>query len=386
MGKGGSAGKTSAVERLGPLAATIPEPFKEVTKGSLRACIPAHLFKRSYVHSFGALGMDLAWVVGTWLLAVQASGALPSVLSPLVWFAYWMYQGINCTALWVLAHECGHGGFVDSRVVNDLVGFVLHSGLLTPYFSWAITHAKHHHYTNHMTNGETWVPSTASPDKASVKFAKTPLGTLRRIVVVFFLGWYTYLATNATGAKQNLGQSHFSPSSRSLFKPKDGNLVRASNLGMVLCAAVLAACVNKWGFMAVLFNYLVPQTVCNFYLCAITFMQHTHESVPHFNSEEWTWLRGALSTIDRSMGPHVDWRLHHIVDSHVVHHVFSDMPFYGAKAATPYVKEHLGTYYKSHFGTKVLGSEYLGYWKDFYTSMQNAVTVGVGEDGFMWFN
>jgi len=36
------------------------------------------------------------------------------------------------------------------------------------------------------------------------------------------------------------------------------------------------------------------------------------------------------------MGPWVDGKLHHIVDSHVVHHLFPDMPFYGAKEATPY--------------------------------------------------
>jgi len=148
---------------------------------------------------------------------------------------------------------------------------------------------------------------------------------------------------------------------------------------------VLAWCVSVWGASAVCFNYLVPQTVCNFFLCAITFMQHTHEAVPHFDAEKWTWLRGALSTIDRSMGPHVDWRLHHIVDSHVVHHIFSEMPFYGAKEATPYVRKHLGVYYKSHFGTAVGGSQFLGYWKDFYECMHKAVVVGPGEDGFLWF-
>ncbi len=286
----------------------------------------------------------------------------------------------------MIAHECGHGGFTDSRFVNDCVGMVLHSGLLTPYFSWAFTHAKHHHYTNHMDEGETWVPSTASPDKASVKFAKTPLGTIRRIVVVALIGWYTYLISNETGARQNRGQSHFSPKSKALFKPKEQAYVMYSNYGMVAALAVIGACVQKWGFAAIFFNYLVPQTIANFYLCAITFMQHTHTDVPHFNGGEWTWLRGALSTIDRSMGWFVDMKLHHITDSHVVHHVFSDMPFYGAKAATPYVKKHLGIYYKDCTNSKLAGSSYLGYWRDFYQNMRTSVVVGQGEDGFMWFH
>eukprot|EP00962_Isochrysis_galbana_P041178 scaffold15037_cov112-Isochrysis_galbana.AAC.3 len=139
MGKGGSASKTTSVERLGPLAATVPEPSKDITKGSIRASIPAHLFKRSYVHSLAHLAMDLVWVAGTWLLAMLAASMLPVGFAPLVWGAYWFYQGINLTALWVLAHECGHGGFTDSRLVNDAVGFLLHSALLTPYFSWAMT-------------------------------------------------------------------------------------------------------------------------------------------------------------------------------------------------------------------------------------------------------
>mmetsp|Transcript_9159 Transcript_9159/g.20016 ORF Transcript_9159/g.20016 Transcript_9159/m.20016 type:complete len:238 (-) Transcript_9159:273-986(-) len=237
-----------------------------------------------------------------------------------------------------------------------------------------------------MTEGETWVPSTANAEKPAVRFAKTKVGTLRRIAAVALVGWYMYLFNNDTGSRQNRGQSHFSPRSKALFRPKDANYVRASNAGMVAMLGFLAAAAAKVGMYQVFMIYLVPQTICNFYLCAITFMQHTHADVPHFEGSDWTWLRGALSTIDRSMGSWVDSKLHHIVDSHVVHHIFSDMPFYGAKEATPYVKEHLGIYYKSCFGSRYLGSEYLGYWMDFYNNMRESVVVKKGDDGFFWFN
>ena len=104
--------------------------------------------------------------------------------------------------------------------------------------------------------------------------------------------------------------------------------------------------VQTYGFVEVFRTYIVPQMIANFYLCAITFMQHTHPDVPHFNEDQWTWLRGALSTIDRSMGSFADYKTHYIVPSHVVHHIFSDMPYYGALEATPYVAAHLGKYYK----------------------------------------
>merc|ERR1719198_1624064 len=146
--------------------------------------------------------------------------------------------------------------------------------------------------------GETWVPSTANPEKKSVAIA----------------GWYVYLFTNATGAYQNKGQSHFNPRSKALFKPKDANLVRLSNIGMVLGGAAVLAAVHTWGLAMVVKVYLIPQCICNFYLTSITFMQHTHPDVPHFDSDEWTWLRGAISTIDRTMGPFIDSKLHHIAD------------------------------------------------------------------------
>jgi|EP00324_Dicrateria_rotunda_P009597 omega-6 fatty acid desaturase (delta-12 desaturase) len=382
MGGGGSA--APAKER-GYLAATLPQPDDKITKRSLRECIPPEYFKRSYAISLGHMAWDCFIVVFSWWLALQASAALPWFCSPAVWGFYWWYQGITCTGLWVIAHECGHGGFTDSRLVNDVCGWLIHSSLLTPYFSWAITHAKHHHYTNHMTMGETWVPSTANPEKKSVKYAKTHLGTIERVVKIAVMGWYVYLFVNATGARQNRGQSHFNPAARALFKPKDRPYVIASNIGMLLGLAVVLLSVKHYGLWVVFRNYLMPQTITNFYLTSITFMQHTHPDVPHFDGEDWTWLRGALSTIDRTMGPFIDAKLHHICDSHVVHHIFSDMPFYGAKAATPYVKEHLGIYYKSVLDSKALGSPYLGWLRDYYVAQKETVTVQKGENGWLWF-
>ena len=132
--------------------------------------------------------------------------------------------------------------------------------------------------------------------------------------------------------------------------------------------------------------YLVPQMVTNFYLVTITFMHHTHPDVPHFDGAEWNWLRGSLSTIDRSMGSFANRKTHHIVDTHVVHHLFPEMPFYGAAAATPHVREHLGRYYKSVPERPVLGSQYLRYWLDFWECMRTSVTVQPEADNFLWFH
>jgi len=65
--------------------------------------------------------------------------------------------------LWVVAHECGHGAFSDYEIVNDTVGWVAHSFLLVPYFSWKITHAKHHSKTANIDSDAVFVPRIKEP-------------------------------------------------------------------------------------------------------------------------------------------------------------------------------------------------------------------------------
>jgi omega-6 fatty acid desaturase (delta-12 desaturase) len=53
------------------------------------------------------------------------------------YFPYFFATPLVCVAgVWVIAHECGHQAFSSSQLVNDTVGFILHSCLLVPYFSW----------------------------------------------------------------------------------------------------------------------------------------------------------------------------------------------------------------------------------------------------------
>jgi omega-6 fatty acid desaturase (delta-12 desaturase) len=112
--------------------------------------------------------------------------------------------------VWVIAHECGHHAFSDYQWLDDTVGLIFHSCLLVPYFSWKFSHAKHHHYTNHMTLDEPHMPSLITPeerakvDKGEVPHPNNPslLALYTRWTVPFVMllfGWPLYLAINASG-------------------------------------------------------------------------------------------------------------------------------------------------------------------------------------------
>lgn len=74
-------------------------------------------------------------------------------------------------------------------------------------------------------------------------------------------------------------------------------------------------------------------------------LQHTHPKLPHYRDAEWDWLRGALATVDRDYGFVLNHLHHHIADTHVAHHLFSQMPHYHAQEATEAIRPVLGPYY-----------------------------------------
>ena len=170
---------------------------------------------------------------------------------------------------------------------------------------------------------------------------------------------------NVTGPAKNRGKpnSHFEPGS-ALFEEEaedesaDEKLrakrraqrsweVFVSNVGFFAAVAAIAFSCKVWGGLAVAAYYGVPYLVVNLLLVLITFLQHTDPKVAHYRGAEFNWLRGAVSTIDRSFGWLLDEVLHHIADTHVVHHLFHEVPFYHAVEATLAVKAKLGKYYLS---------------------------------------
>lgn len=333
------------VGRAGPQPAPPPSAPPRFGVREVRAAIPAHCFQRSALTSLWHLAKDLACiaVVGygaTWIRAA------PPLAQPALWLGYWALQGTLMTGVWVLAHECGHQSFSPSQALNDSVGWVLHSALLVPYHSWRISHAKHHKNTCSVEHDEVFAAATRSEWASMAE--ETPLAAAWGLLVTLTFGWPAYLAANAAGPAKYRGvrNSHFDPAA-ALFADSDKQRweVAVSDVGFFGALGAIGWAAAVVGPRAVAAYYLVPYLLVNAWLVTITYLQHTAVYVPHFREGEFTWLRGALSTVDRSYGWALDAALHHIADTHVVHHLFHEMPWYHAREATAAVRAVLGEYY-----------------------------------------
>ena len=166
-------------------------------------------------------------------------------------------------------------------------------------------------------------------------FETTPINACIETIKVLTFGWPSYLFLNIWGPDKhkNVPNSHFDANS-ALFASRERGDVRESVMWWLAAAGAIVASAIVWGPIPVLAYYIVPYMLCNAYLISITLLQHTDTYVPHWHRGEFTFLRGALATVDRSWGWLRDELFHHISDSHVVHHLFSEMPFYNAVKAT----------------------------------------------------
>jgi omega-6 fatty acid desaturase / acyl-lipid omega-6 desaturase (Delta-12 desaturase) len=171
----------------------------------------------------------------------------------------------------------------------------------------------------------------------------SPLVASALLVVIVPLCWPAYLLTNLSGPKSMRHQSHFDPNS-ALFKGRSRGLIVWSDIGVGITIAVLGALWYSHGGWWLTKMYIAPYLIVNFWLVIITYLQHTDPVIPHYRDGEWTFVRGALTTVDRDFG-FLNIVFHAITNTHVVHHLFSMMPHYNAHLATKHIRKVLGEYY-----------------------------------------
>lgn len=364
-------------EKPKPLVDTYGNKFEipQFTMKDIRDAIPKHCFNRSTLRGLSYVARDFVLLASNFYLfnnhIIPALSEQHPVVRGVAWGVYTFFQGLFGTGIWVLAHECGHQAFSPSKTINDTVGWVLHSSLLVPYFSWKISHGKHHKATGHLERDMVFVPKTRN--EYARRFAgigkdiadlteETPIATLSHTVLQQLFGWPMYIITNVTGHNYHVrqmegrgkgkrngvggGVNHFNPASP-LYEAKDAKLILLSDIGIGLTLWGIYLACQQWGAANVAIWYGIPYLWVNHWLVAITFLQHTDPSLPHYHPETWNFARGAAATIDRDFGFIGRHLLHGIIETHVAHHFISLIPFYHADEATEAVKKVMGSHYRS---------------------------------------
>lgn len=207
----------------------------------LKQAIPAKCFERSAKTSMAYIIRDSALVATMIAIASFIPQIENSFLRILSWSVYGFVQGCFFTGIWIIAHECGHQALFNNSLVNDSFGFVLHSFLLVPYFSWKYSHARHHRYHNNMEKDTAFVPARAGDIRPLVWVQQllhagedTPILSLFFLTGHQLLGWPIYLLFNITAGNGSQSSEHKPWSSKSHFDPRASLFIDSQRLSIIL--------------------------------------------------------------------------------------------------------------------------------------------------------
>ena len=265
----------------------------DFTINDVRAAIPKHCFERSAARGLMYVARDIFSLAITFVLFHNwwtPTNVPSSSVRAIGWAFYTFIQGCFGTGLWVMAHECGHQSFSPSKILNDTVGFICHSALLVPYFSWKISHGKHHKATGHLERDMVFVPKTREQYATKIGRAahelaelaeETPIVTAGSLIGQQLVGWILYLSINITGhdshtrQKEGRGRgkqngwggkvNHFDPSSP-LYEAKDSKLILASDLGLIFMVGILTLVGKSFGWANLAVWYFLPYLWVNHWL------------------------------------------------------------------------------------------------------------------------
>ncbi|KAJ0538564.1 putative acyl-lipid Delta(12)-acetylenase [Helianthus annuus] len=304
-----------------------PPPF---TLADIRAAIPKHCWVKDPWRSMSYVLRDVLVVFGLAAVAAYFNNMV-------VWPLYWFAQGTMFWALFVLGHDCGHGSFSNNAKLNSVVGHLLHSSILVPYHGWRISHRTHHQNHGHVENDESWHPLS----EKIYKSLDTATRMLRFTLPFPMLAFPLYLWGRSPGKKG----SHYHPGS-DLFRANEKTDVVISTVCWSAMVALLVGLSFVMGPLQVLKLYGIPYLGFVVWLDLVTYLHHHgHEDkLPWYRGKEWSYLRGGLTTLDRDYG----WinNIHHDIGTHVIHHLFPQIPHYHLVEATKAAKPVFGKYYR----------------------------------------
>ncbi|KAF9459136.1 fatty acid desaturase-domain-containing protein [Collybia nuda] len=341
--------------------ARLKKPFSPptVTLKQIHDAVPKHLLKLSNTKGVAYVCRDITFTLLLFKLASMIGPGYESdfggyvtgpwqksLVKTSMWLMYYWLQSLVWAGIFCLGHDAGHGTLFTNNKANNIVGFILHTYLLIPYYAWRSTHHAHHKATASMERDENYVPYTRSEynlpeEKKATKFdyaevfEETPLFTLFRMFIMQGFGWWIYLTKNTMGSKMYPpGTNHFDPESP-LFKQEQRNSIIISNVSLACMSALLI-----WvGPGLVLKYYVAPYLLTNHWIVMFTYLHHSDPTMPHYRKAEWSFLRGAAATVDR---PLMGWMgrffFHNISHDHVAHHFFIKAPFYNGPQITNAIK------------------------------------------------
>ena len=306
--------------------------------GALYKLLPEETWNIDTPTSLFYFGVDFAAVAASmgFLNAVVTSelyhaspiwmqGMMVAPLQVLTGFAMW--------CMWCIGHDAGHTVVSKSKSINRIVGEIAHSMIcLTPFVPWAKSHKKHHLGHNHLTRDYSHQWFVREERDSLHPLIKLSFATRNlQLPILYFV--YLFLGVPDGGHVLFYGRMW------------EGARIKEKLDGMVSVAVSVATAGLLWYNMGTADFAVVcmaPWLVMSFWLFMVTYLQHHSEDGKLYTDDTFSFEKGAFQTVDRNYGKWINRMSHHMMDGHVVHHLFFEkVPHYRLEEATKALVEGL---------------------------------------------
>jgi acyl-lipid omega-3 desaturase len=246
-------------------------------------------------------------------------------LQVLTGFAMW--------CMWCIGHDAGHSTISKNRIINRIVGEISHSVIcLTPFVPWAKSHKKHHLNHNHLTKDYSHQWFIREEQDSLHPLIKVAMKTrMLQLPILYFV--YLFLGVPDGGHVFFYGRMW---ENESLKKKMD------AALSVIVSFSAAGSFWYNMGTADFAVVCMVPWLVMSFWLFMVTYLQHHSDDGKLFTDDTYSFERGAFETVDRNYGKYINRMSHHMMDGHVVHHLFFErVPHYKLEKATEALVEGL---------------------------------------------
>lgn len=250
------------------------------------------------------------------------------VLYVLLWFAiYWSWRfsfvpalgitllaGLLVVRVFIIMHDCGHGSFTGSKLMNNIIGYVAGLMVFTPYYHWRWEHSIHHSTSGDLNRrgiGDIWTMTvqeyveSASWRRFLYAITRHPAVLMFIAPVLLFLFWNRIPSRNA-GRRERL-------------------CVWTTNAWVVFVCATLPA---VFGWRQFLITQLLITTVGGGIGIWLFYVQHQFEGAYWTRSTDWDYVASALRGSSFYRLPKVLQWFSGNIGFHHIHHLRPGIPNY----------------------------------------------------------
>lgn len=237
-------------------------------------------------------------------------------LSVSVWLALPLavLAGGFLVRVFIIFHDCSHGSFFKSRLLNDLVGTFFGVLCFTPYYRWRMEHSIHHASAGDLDRrgtGDVWT-MTVQEYLAASRWKRFAYRLARNPLILFIVAPLAlFLLLERLPSRKGTTRERLS--------------VHGTNLALVLLVSAMSWALGWKAYLLLQLTVVMVAASAGVWLF---YVQHQFEEVYWERGAEWDYEKAALQGSSYYKLPKVLQWFSGNIGFHHIHHLSPRIPNY----------------------------------------------------------